>query len=104
MMSKFPFAFHSVFLLIISSVLLISCNPGKEERDFDIHGTWALERIMLFDGEIVEFPGEDNSGWLRVYDDSCFYECKHPKTIIIHGKKSCKENCNYRCNHVNHYG
>lgn len=76
MMSKFPFAFHSVFLLIISSVLLISCNPGKEERDFDIHGTWALERIMLFDGETVEFPDEDNSGWLRVYDDSCFYECR----------------------------
>ena len=31
---------------------------------------------MLFDGETVEFPDEDNSGWLRVYDDSCFYECR----------------------------
>ena len=52
---------RTVILFFVSSVLLFSCNPGKEERDFDIHGTWALERIMLFDGEIVESPGDDNS-------------------------------------------
>lgn len=78
----------------------------KEERKqaFAIQGVWILERIKNYDGQETKYNNENNSQWLGIYDDSCFYECKHPKTIIIHGKESCKENCNYRCNHVNHYG
>lgn len=93
-----------IILTLILALSLCACTKEKENRPFAIQGVWILERIKNYDGQETKYNNENNSQWLRIYDDSCFYECKHPKTIIIHGKESCKENCNYRCNHVNHYG
>ena len=75
-MSNFTSAFRTVLFLLVSSVFFLSCKPEQKERPFDLHGAWSLSRVIFYDGETKEFPDEANSGWLRIYDDSCFYACR----------------------------
>lgn len=62
-------------LIFILSLTLISCAPKKDSTDFALNGTWTLESTLLPQGIKNKFP-HNNSGWLRIYDDSCYYECQ----------------------------
>lgn len=65
----------TVLLLVVVAVLA-SCTQGKKRAKGDVMGTWTLVRMAYPGDELVrEYPSEDIS-WLRIYDDSCYYECE----------------------------
>lgn len=65
----------TVLLLVVVAVLA-SCTQGKKRAKGDVKGTWTLVRMAYPGDELVrEYPSEDIS-WLRIYDDSCYYECE----------------------------
>lgn len=61
-------------LLIALSLLIFSCSKEKK-KDFALNGAWLLESVVTPDGFRDDYP-QDNVGVLRIYDDSCFYECR----------------------------
>lgn len=72
MMSRF----HQLLFIYIGTFTLFSCSQTKEEADFSPYGPWTLESRVYTDGTKQDYPCPcHNNGWLRVYDDSCFYQC-----------------------------
>lgn len=65
-----------IILTLILALSLCACTKEKENRPFAIQGVWILERIKNYDGQETKYNNENNSQWLRIYDDSCFYECE----------------------------
>lgn len=61
-------------LLIAMPLMLFACSQNKEKKNFTLKGTWLLESIVMPDEFKYDYP-HDNVGMLRIYDDSCFYEC-----------------------------
>lgn len=78
----------STLLIIAAALILASCS-GKKKDGFDVKGTWSLERVVHPSSERTDYPDNDIS-WLRIYDDSCYYDCQAMKaptgTMIIPGK------------------
>lgn len=62
-------------LIFVLSLTLSSCFQKKDGAEFALNGTWALECVVTPEGTKHEFP-HNNTGWLRIYDDSCYYECQ----------------------------
>lgn len=69
-MSRLP-----AILLSVLAITLFSCSQTKEQENFAVNGPWVLDYMVLSDSTRVSYP-QNNIGWLRIYDDSCFYECQ----------------------------
>ncbi|MDE5561051.1 MAG: hypothetical protein K2J00_04510 [Bacteroidaceae bacterium] len=82
-MHRFP-----AILLPVLAIAMFSCSQTKEQEDFVVNGSWLLD-YMVVQGHRVDYP-QDNAGWLRIYDDSCLYECQlitaPTGTMVIAGK------------------
>lgn len=63
------------YLIILFSMLLSSCSQGEHGHQFCIQGAWKLESVIFYQDDTVRYP-VDGMTWMRVYDDSCFYECR----------------------------
>lgn len=63
------------YLIILLSPLLSSCFQSEHGHQFCIQGAWKLESIIFYQDDTVRYPIEGMT-WMRVYDDSCFYECR----------------------------
>lgn len=60
-------------LFILVSVLsLCSCSNGETHYKFTINGAWRLKSVVYNTGYERNFDADSR---LRVYDDTCFYEC-----------------------------
>lgn len=66
------------FLLLLTFVsLLTSCTGADEEEGFILKGAWTLVSRMNPEGNTYDYSPEET--WLRIYDDSCYYECRIEK-------------------------
>ncbi|MDE7379215.1 MAG: hypothetical protein K2N13_09735 [Paraprevotella sp.] len=76
-------------LLATMAITLFSCSLTKKQEDFTVNGPWVLDYMVFSDSSKVDYPKND-IGWLRVYDDSCLYECQliiaPTGTMFIAGK------------------
>lgn len=67
-----------VLSIIITVLALLSCSQTGEHKSINIKGTWTLDSIVYpYDMKYV-YPDNDIS-WLRIYDDSCYYQCQVTK-------------------------
>ncbi len=57
------------------AVGLLSCSAGEERKDFALQGTWMLESVSFLDENEKSYDAEDYTR-LRIYDDTCYYECE----------------------------
>lgn len=64
-----------ISLLILCITLLHSCDSREERQEFCLNGVWEIEQREYPGGE-VEKSTQDGNVWLRIYDDSCFYNCR----------------------------
>lgn len=80
---------HYSAILFFVMLTLFSCSSKHEEHNFSIIGTWTLHRVANYQGDTIQYP---NNGidYIRIYDDSCFYECQVLKapngTMIAPGR------------------
>lgn len=65
----------TILLIIALSLLIVSCSKEKEEKAFALNGTWLLESMVTPEDHKYDYP-QNNVGVMRIYDDSCFYECR----------------------------
>lgn len=56
-------------------LLLLSCSSDEEQKAFHLQGTWMLESVSYWD-EVVEQYDQEDYTRLRIYDDTCYYECE----------------------------
>lgn len=63
--------------LVLSALmpLLISCSQAEPDDGFALRGVWMLENRTNPEGWEQQFS-QDNISWLRIYDDTCYYECQ----------------------------
>lgn len=66
---------HSAILLLVCLYFLCSCTRNTDQDSFSINGLWVLQSIESPEGMIDKYP-HDGTSWMRIYDDSCFYECQ----------------------------
>lgn len=66
-----------ILMVVAVSVaaLFTSCGKSNEQDSFCINGVWELQQIVSSDGYLFQYPKDGNT-WLRIYDDSCYYECQ----------------------------
>ena len=58
------------------AVLMTACGPQEEVKEnFTLKGTWVLKSVQRWEGERLDYDSDDKS-WLRIYDDTCYYECQ----------------------------
>lgn len=80
---------HYSAILFSVMLMLLSCSSKHKEHDFYISGTWTLHKVENNQGETVQYP-DNGIGYMRIYDDSCFYECQMLKapngTMVAPGR------------------
>ena len=65
----------NIFSAVLLGILLVACSGHEAtEGDFALQGTWVLESTQEYEGEVHKYD-QINRSWLRIYDDSCYYEC-----------------------------
>lgn len=52
---------------------LLSCTQGDKGGGVEINGQWVLRSILYPEGYKQHL---DTDSWLRIYDDTCFYQCE----------------------------
>lgn len=70
--------------LLLSVLLLFSCSKTEEPASFGLKGTWTLVNMTYPEG--YEYNYSQDETHLRIYDDSCYYECwmeKAPNGTMI---------------------
>ena len=67
---------HLLVLTLLLSILLglTSCQHADNEDNALLSGTWKLTSLEFSDGTRSYYPKE-NMNNIRIYDDSCMYEC-----------------------------
>lgn len=77
---------YSVISYLVMAFLLSGCSSKDEQEMFDIRGVWSLKSVTDMDGIKQEYSNQD-IGRLRIYEDSCYYECQTVKaptgTMIV---------------------
>lgn len=58
--------------------LFSSCTKSGREHIFCINGVWELQQVVSPDGYARHYP-DNGMTWLRIYDDSCYYQCQVAK-------------------------
>lgn len=66
---------RSISFFIACMALLLSCGSREDRQEFCLNGVWEIEQREYPGGE-VEKSTQDGNVWLRIYDDSCFYNCR----------------------------
>ena len=66
---------NNIFSAVLLAMLLMACSGHEAaESNFALQGTWVLESTQEYEGEVHEYD-QASRCWLRIYDDSCYYEC-----------------------------
>lgn len=65
----------SCIIFFIVPFLLLSCSKDKGQEGLVLNGTWELQCVVYPDGETYQYD-QDDLTLLRIYDDSCYYECR----------------------------
>lgn len=60
---------------MLASFVLLSCSGSDRQEGLVLNGAWELEKIVYPDGETFQYD-QDDLTLLRIYDDSCYYECR----------------------------
>ena len=63
------------YLIILFASIVSSCSHKEAGRQFRIQGVWLLDNVEFYDREVVHYP-MNGMTWMRIYDDSCFYNCQ----------------------------
>lgn len=61
--------------LLLLSFLWVACSTDEDEKQFRIQGIWELQSITDFNEYVTHYPVNGMTS-MRIYDDSCYYECK----------------------------
>lgn len=64
-----------ILSIIFSIAMLTSCSQEVEDKPLCLNGVWELQEVNYPDGYKSEYPMNSRT-WLRIYDDSCFYQCQ----------------------------
>lgn len=65
---------HIVFSILLA-IVLTACNNEDDKKTFRIQGVWEMQSMTTYDGDVEEYP-INGTTWMRIYDDSCIYECQ----------------------------
>lgn len=57
------------------AVLFASCTESDKAEEFRVNGVWELQQVEDMYGDTHPYP-DNGITWLRIYDDSCYYECQ----------------------------
>ena len=76
MKSTFHFITLLLFPVLLTALLTASCKGEEGDAPFCLKGVWMLQKRTCFDGSVTTFP-HDGSSRLRIYDDSCYYDCTY---------------------------
>ena len=62
---------------VLAALVLTGCSKQKEENgNQGLHGVWMLKSMQYWsEGEVENYDTEGDTR-LRIYDDSCYYECR----------------------------
>ena len=74
MKSTFHFITLLLFPVLLTALLTASCKGEEGDAPFCLKGVWMLQKRTCFDGSVTTFP-HNGSSRLRIYDDSCYYDC-----------------------------
>lgn len=64
-----------LFAVLAVVALTVSCTEEEKQREFSVKGVWELQQVMSPSGYVEEYRERDMT-WLRIYDDSCYYQCR----------------------------
>lgn len=64
-----------LFYLLLLPFVFLACSTDKEEKQFCIQGVWELQSVTFYDEDVSQYP-INGMTWMRIYDDSCYYECQ----------------------------
>ena len=65
----------NIFSALLLGILFVACSGSETaESNFALQGTLVLESTQEYEGEVHKYD-QANRSWLRIYDDSCYYEC-----------------------------
>lgn len=62
-------------IIVCLLCLLLSCKGTHEKENFRLNGAWEIVQRQDYEGEVLDYETGDYV-WLRIYDDSCFYNCR----------------------------
>lgn len=66
----------NIFSAVLLAMLLVACSGHEAaEENFALQGIWVLQSAQGYEGGVHEYDQDDDT-WMRIYDDSCYYECR----------------------------
>lgn len=62
-------------LLFTTAITFLSCSSDSKQDSLVLNGAWVVERVK-FNDEVDDHYSQSDNSWLRIYDDTCYYQCQ----------------------------